>query len=155
MVIRNTKRNRKYFGTRRWGVGNIKNARGAGDRGGVGEPGRLTKHDWTYITAKRRDLIRKKGFTSRNRKELKEINLTQISQMLKQSKGQELELYNYKVLSNGALEKAATIKAAAFSKQAIEKIKTAGGSIVILQQKEKATQVQRPQQPQAQQQQKQ
>ncbi len=133
MVIRHQKRNRKYFGTRRWGMGNIKNARGAGDRGGVGGTGRLTKHDWTYITAKAPELIRKKGFTPRNKTVLKEINLTQISRMLKETKEKDtLELWNYKVLSNGTLERPATIKATGFSKQAMEKIKSAGGSAVVL-----------------------
>src|SRR5580693_2599557 len=132
MVLRREKKNRKYLGTRRWGVGNIKNARGAGDRGGVGEIGRLRKHDWTYITAKAPELIRKKGFTSRNVKKINEINLRQINEMIKISKEPkaELEFRNYKVLSNGNIEKAVTIKATSFSKQAAEKIKKAGGQAI-------------------------
>ena len=136
MVLRKAKKNRKYFGTRRWGVGNIKNARGAGDRGGVGAIGRLRKHDWTYITAKRPDLIRKKGFTPRSRKELLEINLDQISSILKKQNKSELDLEGYKVLSNGTLSSKATIKASGFSEKAIEKIKGAGGSAILLAKKE-------------------
>ncbi|MFI5412661.1 MAG: uL15 family ribosomal protein [Candidatus Micrarchaeales archaeon] len=134
MVLRREKKNRKYLGTRRWGMGNIKNARGAGGRGGVGEIGRLRKHDWTYITAKAPEMIRKKGFTTQAKRNTKEINLNQINEMVKQSKEARatLEFRNYKVLSNGNLEKAATIKAAGFSKLAAEKIKRAGGEAIVI-----------------------
>lgn len=130
MVLRKKQRDRKYFGTRRWGVGNIKNARGAGGRGGVGAVGRLRKHDFTYITAKAPWMLRKKGFAPRKRNRLEEISLRQISEMLKKQPNATLEFKNCKVLSNGSLEKAVTIKAASFSKQAIEKIKSAGGQAI-------------------------
>ncbi len=131
MVVRRAKRNRKYLGTRRWGMGNIKNARGAGDRGGVGEVGRLTKHDFTYITAKAPWMLRKKGFTSMHKKTTTPINLDQISHMLKDKPAnQTIDLRNRKVLSNGTLTKPATIKATAFSKEAVEKIKSAGGQAI-------------------------
>ncbi len=76
MVVRRAKKNRKFLGTRRWGVGNIKNARGAGGRGGVGDIGRLRKHDFTYITAKAPWMLRKKGFAPTNRRVLEEITLS-------------------------------------------------------------------------------
>jgi large subunit ribosomal protein L15 len=134
MVLRKEKKNRKFFGTRRWGVGNIKNARGAGGRGGVGEIGRLRKHDFTYITAKAPWMLRKKGFTPVNKKKMKEITLRQINGMLMVSTEPKavLEFRNYKVLSNGKLEKPAIIKASGFSKNAAEKIRDAGGEIVVL-----------------------
>ncbi|MCL4385860.1 MAG: uL15 family ribosomal protein [Cyanobacteria bacterium] len=134
MVIRKEKKNRKFLGTRRWGVGNIKNARGAGDRGGVGKVGKLTKHDFTYITAKEPWLIHKKGFPSRKKVTFKEISLKTISAMLESSKEQKpsIELKNYKVLSNGVLEKPAIIKASKFSKQAVIKIKDKGGEAVVI-----------------------
>ena len=132
MVIRKDKKNRKFHGTRRWGVGNIKNARGAGGRGGVGDVGRLTKHDFTYITAKAPWMLRKKGFTTRNTRRLKEITLRQISDMLKKGQAAPFEFKNYKVLSNGVLEKGVIIKAAKFSKNAAEKIRSAGGQAIVL-----------------------
>ena len=61
MVVRHQKRSRKYLGKRRWGVGNIKNARGAGDRGGVGNAG-ARKHNFTWMTAKHPELLNKRGF---------------------------------------------------------------------------------------------
>jgi large subunit ribosomal protein L15 len=133
MVIRKTKRNRKYFGTRRWGLGNIKNGRGAGDRGGVGKGGR--KHKWTYVTAKAPETIRKKGFVrwGEQKDDRKEITLREIEKIAKGRTGTEgstIELTGYKVLSNGELQAKLTIKADAFSKKALEKIKRAGSTAV-------------------------
>ena len=128
MVVRKQKKNRKYLGTRRWGVGSIKNARGAGDRGGIGEVNRLRKHDWTYITAKRRDLIKQKGFAPPKKARYEEITLERINAMGKSS----VELPNHKVLSNGAIDKPIVVKAAAFSKMAAEKIKGAGGQAITM-----------------------
>jgi ribosomal protein L15 len=136
MVVRHDKRNRKYHGTRRWGVGNIKNNRGAGCHGGFGEVNRLRKHDWTYITAKAPELIRKRGFAPYRRSTLKEINLWQISAMV-EGKG-EIELRHYKVLSNGELSKPVKIKASGFTKQAVEKIKSKGGEAVTFEPSEEA-----------------
>jgi len=135
MVVRKQKKNRKFLGTRRWGVGNIKNARGAGDRGGVGEFSKHRKHDFTYITAKAPWMIRKKGFAPIHKTKIKEITLKKINTMVIASKESKpsIELKNYKVLSNGELEKPAVIKASKFSAQAIEKIKASGGEAIILQ----------------------
>ncbi len=133
MVVRRAKKNRKFLGSRRWGVGNIKNARGAGGRGGVGALARLRKHDWTYYTAKAPELIRKKGFAPwrRGRNRLNEITLDRINIMAQKKPG-EINLEGYKVLSNGALDKPATIKASAFSKAAVEKIEGMGGKAVVI-----------------------
>ncbi len=130
MVVRKEKGNRKYLGTRRWGVGNIKNARGKGGRGGVGKGGK--KNKWTYVTAKTPELIRTVGFAPWKPKKLKEITLRSIDIMLAESKKENttLEFRNFKVLSNGSLHTKATIKASGFSKGAIEKIKSAGGEAV-------------------------
>lgn len=142
MVIRREKKNRKYLGTRRWGVGNIKNARGAGGRGGVGDVGRLTKHDFTYITAKAPWMLRKKGFTTRKTNKMDEITLRQINEMVMASKDAKatLEFKHCKVLSNGELQKPAIIKAMAFSKNALEKIKSAGGEAIAYKAPEKVVQ---------------
>ena len=132
MVVRKEKRNRKYLGTRRWGVGNIKNARGKGDRGGVGRAG-ARKHNFTYMTSHAREEMHKKGFHPWNQKRLDQINLMQISLMVhgKDSKN-EIELHNCKVLSNGTLTKPIKIKASKFSEAAVEKIKAAGGEAIVI-----------------------
>ena len=131
MVVRKEKRNRKYFGSRRWGVGNIKNARGAGDRGGVGGAG-ARKHNFTHMVVYARHLMHKKGFTKWDQKKLDEITLDGINRIAASASNNVLELDNYKVLSNGSLKKPLTIKAAGFSKKAMEKIRAAGGTAVAL-----------------------
>jgi len=136
MVVRKEKRNRKYYGTRRWGVGNIKNARGAGSRGGTGLAGRGlgtgSKHKFTYITAYAPELIRKVGFTPWDKVKVEAMSLKEVERMLSRTKDRVIELRNIKVLSNGTLTSKATIKAAAFSKEALVKIKAAGGEAIVV-----------------------
>ncbi|MGC8586221.1 MAG: uL15m family ribosomal protein [Candidatus Micrarchaeia archaeon] len=129
MVVRKEKRNRKYLGSRRWGVGNIKNARGAGDRGGVGNAG-SRKHKFTYMTAKAPWLRKSKGFAPWKPKKPREISLSGISKMIEKNGESSIELKGYKVLSNGTLERPVVIKASGFSKNAIEKIKKMGGEAI-------------------------
>ncbi len=136
MVVRHDKRKRKYFGTRRWGVGNIKNARGKGGKGGKGNAGRGlgtgSKHKFTYITAYAPELIRKVGFVPWNMKvnKMREITLREIERRAVRSGNSEITLENFKVLGNGAINRKLTIKASKFSKSAQEKIKSAGGEAV-------------------------
>ncbi len=132
MVVRLKKKNRRYHGTRSWGAGNIKNRRGAGDRGGTGKGGR--KNKFTYMVKYEPERIRKKGFAPWKPRKLKEIDLYGVSKLAKASSDEKptIELKGYKVLSNGILEKSAIIKATAFSKKAQEKIKNAGGEAVPL-----------------------
>src|SRR5271157_6549968 len=122
MVVRKGK-NRKYLGSRHWGAGNIKNAGGAGDRGGVGNAG-SRKHNFTYMTAKTPWLIRHHGFSNWRPNKPKEITLWEIDGMIRKSTEQKpsLELKSHKVLSNGSISRPATIKAQAFSEKALEKI---------------------------------
>lgn len=130
MVVRNQKRKLKYYGTRRWGVGNIKNARGKGGRGGTGRAG-MRKHKFTYLTAKHPELIRRVGFRPWNQRKLSGITLREINLMAKRQPDiKEMQLQGRKVLSNGTLERALTVRASGFSKQAEAKIKKAGGEAV-------------------------
>lgn len=131
MVLRIKKR-RKYFGGRRWGAGNIKNARGAGDRGGVGRGGR--KHKMTYLLVYERESLVHKGFAPWRRKSFEVIDLNAISKKaagLQEAKP-TIELRGYKVLGGGKLGKPVVVKASGFSKSAEEKIKQAGGEAVRL-----------------------
>jgi large subunit ribosomal protein L15 len=134
MVVRSKKRSRKYLGSRHWGVGNIKNARGKGSRGGVGNAG-SRKHKFTYMTAKTPWLIKRHGFSNWKPNKPDEVTLREIDRMVLASKDQKplIELKSCKVLSNGSMSRPATIKAHAFSEKAIEKIKKAGGEAVVLQ----------------------
>jgi large subunit ribosomal protein L15 len=129
MVLR-IKKTRKFLGSRRWGAGNIKNARGAGDRGGVGKGGR--KHKMTFLNVYDKESLIHKGFAPLKRRELMIMDLTAISK--KAASMQEpkptLELKGYKVLGDGKLTKPMVIKADGFSKSAERKIKEAGGEAV-------------------------
>jgi len=131
MVIRIKNTSRKHLGARRWGHGNIKNARGSGDKGGTGKSG--AKHKWTYIVKYAKDRIRRKGFVNKNSAAaLEEIDIQMISEIANASKDAKptLELGGYKVLSDGKLSKAVVVKATGFSKNAMEKIKKAGGEAI-------------------------
>jgi large subunit ribosomal protein L15 len=131
MVLRVKKKSRKYLGSRSWGVGNIKNARGSGDRGGTGRGGRKGK--WTHTVVYEKDSIKKVGFAPWRKKNYSEINLGDISRNIeKLKKGNEIMLRNYKVLSRGSISVPVKISARAFSKKAEEKIKAVGGEAVKL-----------------------
>ncbi len=132
MVLRRVKKNRKNLGRRTWAVGNKKNNRGAGSRGGTGKAGR--KHKWTRIVKYEKDRIGKPGFTRWHSTKLDVIDLDALSQKVEQSKENKpvITLKGYKVLSNGILTKPASIKADAFSKKALEKITSAGGEAITL-----------------------
>lgn len=137
MVVRHEKKNRKYHGTRSWGAGNIKNRRGAGDKGGVGRGGR--KHKFTYLVVYERERLRKNGFSPWKKKKLREIDLGKISKLVRESKEEKptIELKGYKVLSDGELERAVIIKADAFSEKAVEKIKEKGGEALVIEEANK------------------
>ncbi len=132
MVLRSKKQNRKYLGRRSWGAGNIKNRRGKGSRGGVGMGGK--KHKFTRAVITGEGLLGKKGFTHWGARTLIETNVGSVSDMAFRSTEPKptIELRGYKVLSNGTISKAVSVKASAFSKKAIEKIKGAGGEAVTI-----------------------
>ena len=84
----------------------------------------------------------KRGFTNINRKEYAVVNLGDINDLfeagavvdltaLKQAGLVKKEHEGVKILSNGELSKALTIKAAKFSKAAEEKIKAVGGTVEV------------------------
>jgi len=131
MVIRQEKKKRKYFGTRSWGAGNIKNRRGAGDRGGVGKGGR--KHKFTSIVVYEKYNVGRKGFTQWGKKKLKETDLYGISKLAVKAEGNKptVELRGYKVLGDGSIERPVIVKASGFSKMALEKIKKSGGEAIV------------------------
>lgn len=84
----------------------------------------------------------KRGFTNVNRKEYAIVNLGDINEKfeagavvdcaaLVQAGLVKKEYEGVKILSNGEVSKALTIKAAKFSKAAEEKIKAAGGTVEV------------------------
>ncbi len=128
MVVRRAKRSRKLHRTRVWGVGNKKNARGKGTRGGVGKAG-WRKSKFTQMTAKRPEEIRQRGFFRYGKPKKLEITLNEINKLAGNG-SKEIQLKGYTVLSNGQIGEALTIKAKRFSAKAVEKINAAGGNAV-------------------------
>lgn len=83
----------------------------------------------------------KRGFTNINRLEYAVVNVSDLNtfeagsvvdlQALKQKGLVKKEYEGVKVLGNGELDKALTVKAAKFSKSAEEKISKAGGTVEV------------------------
>lgn len=87
--------------------------------------------------------IPKHGFTNNWKKEYTVINVSSLEKLengavvtaeLLKAKGiiAKIEKYGLKVVGNGDLTKALTVKAAKFSKSAIEKIEKAGGKVEVI-----------------------
>ncbi len=123
----------KLRGKRRHGHGNIKNRRGAGNRGGRGNAG-LHKHKYTYTVVYAKDHFGKHGFVNPTRKELPTLNLYEIEAMIEkgqlaQQEGKYVFEFNGKILGCGTISSPVLVRARAWSKKAEEKIKAAGGEI--------------------------
>ena len=126
-----------------WGRGQAHH-KGAGNRGGRGRAGTGKRADakkpsyWTIPTGKR-------GFTSKNRMRLKAINIMDVYANLdawmekghakKISAGFEIDLKKAgydKLLSTGYMKEKVFITTDFASKNAVEKIKAAGGEVKVL-----------------------
>jgi large subunit ribosomal protein L15 len=146
------KKTGKYRGKRMgsFGHGARKMARKSGQRGGTGMAGtgKRADHKKTLMTKLYGNkYFGKQGITSRGTEKDKadRINLAALQMNLdnfvkagiakKTAKGFEFNLEDYKVLGTGDLKMAFVIKAKAFSKQAEEKIKAAGGEAIVAGQK--------------------
>jgi len=128
------------------GSGARKNKRKSGNKGGCGMSGtgKRADHKKTLITKLYgHSYFGKQGVTSRGTKRdtRQRIKLAQIVSNLinfekkgickKTTKGFEIDLSKYKILSDGEVKEKLFIKASGASKQAIEKVKAAGGEIII------------------------
>jgi len=110
-------------------------------RGSKGQTSRAGRHFYLGFEGGQSPLIRrfpKRGFTSVFKKVYQIINLRDLSRIKETNIGPELleehGLIKHKeklikVLGQGELKAAVTVKAHAFSKQAVDKIKKAGGSV--------------------------
>lgn len=122
------------------GRGARKKAKGSGHRGGIGMSGsgKRADHKKTLITKNYgSSYFGKKGKTSRGTKKdkRKRINLYDVLERLdnykKTSKGYEIDLKDYKILGKGEISEKLIIKAKEASKSALEKVKKAGGEIIL------------------------
>ncbi len=131
----------KGLGMGTHGTGCRKNKRKSGHRGGKGMAGsgKRADHKKTLITKLYgHNYFGKQGITSKGTKRdtRKRINLQQIELGLEKygkKKGDsfEINLENYKILGKGEVKNKLIIKAKEASKSAIEKVKKAGGEIIL------------------------
>lgn len=112
-------------GSRRCGTGNVKNKRGSGCRGGVGNAG-LHKHKWSWVTANDPDRYGREGLKGKKNR-VKVMNLYQVDSLA--MKGEKEIKFRGKILASGAIRHPVKVKAASWSARAQEKIKAAGGEI--------------------------
>jgi len=126
MPARKSRKVGKFRGSRHCGTGNVKNKRGSGCRGGVGNAG-LHKHKWSWVTANDPDRYGREGL-KRRRPQGPVLNLYEIN-IIAQKEGKKDIVFKGKILGTGKLSEAVNVKAAAWSARAEEKIKAAGGSI--------------------------
>ena len=123
------------------GHGSRKTHRSAGNRGGRGMSGTGKRADHKKTLMNKlygNDYFGKQGITSRGTKRdtRDRINLHTIESNLekfgkKTAKGWEVNLKGYKILGDGNVKNKLIIKALEASKSAIEKVKKAGGEIVL------------------------
>jgi large subunit ribosomal protein L15 len=134
------RKTRKYRGSRTHGWGRVGQHRGAGCRGHR-KVGRH-KHLWSYVTAHEPNYFGKHGFTSPQSIGLKEnvINISTLDELsekisIEEEKGKlYVDLTNLgftKLLGSGKLTKKLTVNVPSCSKSAAEKIKRAGGEVLI------------------------
>ncbi|MDI6904979.1 MAG: uL15 family ribosomal protein [Candidatus Bathyarchaeia archaeon] len=132
---------RKERGSRTHGFGRVGQHRGGGQRGGHGKAG-FHKHKWTYVIKYEPDYFGKRGFTSPKslRQKVNGINvgtLDELAEKLSAEKKEDkffidLESLGYtKLLGAGKVTKPLIVKVRSYSKSAAEKVKEAGGQILI------------------------
>jgi len=134
----------RHMGTHGWGA--RKQHRSSGNRGGKGMSGtgKRADHIKTLITKLYGNkYFGKQGVTSRKTKRDKRqrINLQQIEKNpekygKKTAKGWEINLKKYKILGEGEVKEKLIITALEASESAVEKVKKAGGEIILPEKKE-------------------
>ena len=144
MNLKKRKKSTRYRGSQTHKRGHRKRTKGSGNKGGVGMSGSENqKKSWVInkfgIEYFGRDKALRRGHSA---PKLKVINLNdlieRVDSLVKQGiakqtpNGFEFNLKGYKLLGNGSLSARIFVKVSAASKQAIEQVKTAGGSIDIL-----------------------
>jgi len=131
---------RKKRGSRTCGYGRVGQHRKSGSKG-YRKAGRH-KHGWTYVIKYEPEYFGKRGFTSPKslKQEVKIINVGELEEIAEKFKEKteegkiliDLESLGYtKLLGAGKVTKPLIVKVASCSKSAIEKIREAGGQVLI------------------------
>jgi len=132
------KKNKGFRGYKSHGWGSKKKHRGSGSRGGFGMAGTGKRADTkkpTIINLYGNDYFGKRGFVVPNAKTYDAINIKDLNILVEKNsiKG-EINLGDYgykKLLGSGELKHALKITVEKASENAIEKVKKAGGSVIV------------------------
>jgi len=152
MVVRRKRKSRKLRGrTRTMGWGRVGQHRKAGSRGGKGAVG-FHKHKWIWTVKYFPDWYGKKGFVPRNpsyEEEIRILTLRDLNDLISRlrlenkiemSEGKvkiDITKYGYnKIVSKGDIEIPVEVVTKYATEKAIEKIKKAGGEVILLYTKE-------------------
>ncbi|OIO41793.1 50S ribosomal protein L15 [Candidatus Pacearchaeota archaeon CG10_big_fil_rev_8_21_14_0_10_31_9] len=117
-------------GSHTHGRGFMKKGRGSGHRGGKGMAGTGKRADQkkTLIIKKELNYFGSTGLKPKIKK-YKIINVSEIEKIAGGKK--EIDLNNYKILGNGDINISIKISSFSASKLAIQKIKKAGGEVIL------------------------
>lgn len=146
MVVRRKKKSRYMRGIRTHGYGNVGQHRKSGSRGGKGAAG-MHKHKWSWVLKYFPDWYGKRGFTypPEMKVEYKEINVGELRELIEFLRQQgklekdgdtyviDLQTLGYnKLLGRGSIDVKVKVKVYDATKSAIEKIRKAGGEVIVL-----------------------
>ncbi len=146
MTINRRRKVRKYRGSKTHGGGAMKKRRGSGHRGGVGRAGSGKRADTIKPTMIKEGVVfGKHGFKKKNARHIRAVNVgwldAHLSALVNQGKILEKAgLYEIdlatlgfqKLLSGGHLTRKCRITTAYASAKAEEKVKKAGGTLIVL-----------------------
>ncbi|MBS3072715.1 uL15 family ribosomal protein [Candidatus Pacearchaeota archaeon] len=130
MLHKKRKKVSRMRGSHTHGRGFMKKGRGSGQRGGKGMAGTGKRADQkkTLIIKKGINYFGSPGLKPKIRK-YEVINVSEIERLANGKK--EIDLNNYKILGNGEIKISIKINALSASKSAIDKVKKAGGEIIL------------------------
>jgi large subunit ribosomal protein L15 len=137
MRVHKRPKNSRIRGARTAGWGFRQKHKGHGNKGGFGMGGSgAHKRQSTAMSVKKGEYFGKQGLTSRGTEKDKRlrINLYDIKDNMFVKEGQKIDLSKYKILGTGVGFKAEIIAMQA-SVLAIEKMKKAGGKIILPEEK--------------------
>lgn len=140
-MARHQRKIRKKRGSRSCGGGSHKKRRGAGHRGGRGAAG-THKGKWTWIIKYDPKHFGDRGFELPQavKHEYKAINVGELDELAERIAEKEKDKLSIdvtklnceKVLGRGRVSKPMVVKAFSFSKSAVKKIESSGGSVIVL-----------------------
>tara|TARA_Y100000310_G_scaffold310852_1_gene356565 strand:+ start:14379 stop:14849 length:471 start_codon:yes stop_codon:yes gene_type:complete len=138
MVVLKRKKLTRYRGSKTHGCGSMKKRRGKGNKGGSGKAGTGKHGDQKKPSIWNKNYFGKKGFATPS-KPANTINLVDIELRLLKAGNTEIDLTKLgydKLLSRGKVTKKYKIIINSASKKALEKVKAAGGEIILPKSKE-------------------